>query len=611
MRGREFRLGGAAWGLLVCLGCGAGSVAFREGRKAELRKDYDTALVNYEKALQIEPDNAKYIIHEKMARTQAAVFHVKQGRRLLAGGRPEEAVGEFSKATSIDPLNEDAAQELNRLLVSQAAAKHAREKSIQQALQGREEAAAPGGVRLKPFPTEPLGHFRISADSRKVYEALAKLAEMNVAFTSDFQPRPISVDLTNVKIEDAFMVVAHQTKTFWKAITPNTILVIVDNPNNRRDYEDEILKTVYLSNPLPPADRTAITTALKQILGLQRILDNPDANAIIIRDTPAKVAAAEKIIRDLDRGKAEILVEVAVVEADRERLRDLGLTQVPAPPLPATGVIGLGFNPSTSVTTTTGTTTTTIPFLPLSRLGKISTHDFSVVLPGALANALLSDTHTRILQNPQVRATDGMTAKLRIGSRVPYATGSFLPSFGGGGVTGGAGGAGFGLLANTQFQYQEIGVNLDLTPHLLANGEVALKAKIEISSLGPTFTIGGLQEPSFSQRVIEHDIRLKEGEVNLLGGLIETTVRRAISGLPGLSEIPGLRYFFSTEHTERVETEVLVMLTPRVIRLPEPALGAERSVGVGGNTPGPEVGPTFEPPPPAQVPVETPGQPQP
>ncbi len=610
MLGRKIRLWGAGASLLACLGCGVGNIAFRDGRKAELHKDYDTALVNYEKALQSEPDNAKFLIHEKLARTLASQFHLKQGRRLLADGRQEEATGEFQKATSIDPLNQAAAQELARLLALQAAAKKAREKSIQQALQGREEAAVPTGVvRLKPFSAEPLAHFRINADSRKVYETLAKLAEINVAFSSDFQPRPVSVDLTNVKIEEALMVVAHQTKTFWKPITANTILVVVDNPNNRRDYEDEVLKTIYLSNPLQPADRTAITTALKQILGLQRIVDNPEANAIIIRDTPFKVAAAEKIVHDLDRGKAEIQVEVTVIEADRDRIRDLGLSQVPAPPLPSTGILGLGFNPTTSVSTTTGTTTTTIPFLPLNRLGKISTHDFSVVLPGAVANALLNDTHTRILQNPQVRVTEGQTAKLRIGNRVPYATGSFLPSFGGG-ITGGAGGgtSGFGLLASTQFQYQDIGVNLDLTPHLLSNGEVALKAKIEISSIGPSFTIGGLSEPSFGQRIIEHDIRLKEGEVNLLGGLIETTIRRSISGLPGLSEVPGLRYFFSSEHAERVETEVLVMLTPRVIRLPEPLLSGDKGVALGGSATGPEVTPAFEPPP---QPTEAPGQPQP
>jgi general secretion pathway protein D len=597
MLGRGVGVWWAAAMLALFLGCGGGSVVFREGRKAEARKDWDTALVNYEKALQGEPENPKYIIHEKLARTQAALFHLKQGRRLLAAGRADEAMGEFQKAASIDPTNEAAGQELGRLLARQAAAKRAREEALQQALKAREEAASTAGVQLKPWPTEPLAHFRISADSRRVYETLAKLADLNVAFTSDFQPRPVSVDLTNVKIEDALRVISYQTKTFWRAVTPNTILVVPDTPTNRRDYQEEVLKTIYLSNPLAAADRTAITTALKQVLGLQRIVDNPDSNAIIIRDTAAKVAAAEKMIRDLDQNKAEILVDVMVLEADRSRIRDLGLT-------PATI--------STSGTVTAGLQSV-LAFLPSStstsvNLGELTYRDYALVLPSAAANAVLNDSRSHILQNPQVRVTDGQTAKLRIGSRIPYATGSFMP-----GVTGQAAGGYTGLIASTQFQYQDVGVNLDLTPRLLANGEVNLHASIEISSLGADRVIAGLAQPTFNQRKIEHDIRLKEGEVNLLGGLIETKETQSTSGVPGLGQIPILRYLFSTEHREKVETEVLVMLTPQVIRLPErlPEGGKEVSVGVGAAAPTVPLAPGPETPPQPEAVPEQPSQPRP
>lgn len=574
--------------LVALLGCGGGNIAFREGRKAELRKDWDTALVDFEKAIQSQPENSQFLIHEKVARTQASLFHLQQGRRLLAAGRPDEAAGELQKAVSIDRTNEAASQELAKLLSAQAAVKQAREKVLQQALKASEEGAVGAAVQLKAFPSEPLAHFRISADSRKVFETLAKLADLNVAFTSDFQPRPVSIDLSNIRIKDAIQVVSFQTRSFWRPITSNTILVVPDTPNNRRDYDVEVLKTIYLSNPLAAADRTAISTALKQVLGLQRIIDNPDANAIIIRDTPEKVAAAEKLIHELDRGKAEILIDVAVLEANRDRVRDLGLSpgplSVPGLTLPSGSQVALGFTPPTSATSTSGGTTTSVPFLPLNRIGHLSTSDFSVVLPGAVATALLNDSHTHILQNPQVRVTDGQTAKLRIGSRIPYATGSFLPSLGS--VSTGTAG-GFGLLASTQFQFQDVGVNLDLTPHLLTNGEVSLHATIEISSLGSPISIGGFSQPTFGQRRIEHDIRLKEDEVNLLGGLIQSTDTQAISGLPGLGQLPLLRYLFSSEHHERIETEVLVMLTPRVIRLPEPAMQAADNVRAVGTTEAP------------------------
>lgn len=596
-------------GGLVCLGCGGGSSAYREAWKAELRKDWDTALVKYEKALQSDPENAKYIIHEKLVRTQAGIFHVKQGRRLLAGGRADEAAGEFQKAVNIDPTNEAAAQELSRLLAQQAAQKKAREEALQQNLKARDQGATSTGVKLKTLSPEPLAHFRISADAKRVYETLGKLAELNVAFTSDFQPKNVSVDLSNIKIADALRVVSFQTKTFWRAITPNTILVVPDTPTNRRDYEEEVLKTIYISNPLAAADRTAITTALKQVLGLQRIVDNPDSNAIIIRDTPAKVAAAERMIRDLDRGKAEILLDVAVVEADRDRVRELGLTL--ATINPATGTITSGLQGA--IVFAPGATDADKPKTGIG-LGGISYRNYAVVLPSATASAVMNDSSTHVLQNPQIRVTDGQTAKLRIGTRIPYATGSFLPSLGG--VTGGGGGGGgFGLLASTQFQYQDVGVNLDITPRLMSNGEVSLHASIEISSLGAPISVGGLSQPTFGQRKIEHDIRLKEGEVNLLGGLIQTTETETMAGVPGLGQIPILKYFFSSTKRERIETEVLVMLTPRVIRLPEiPAeSGAEVAVTGGESRPAGSMPPPADvtPGPPTQPDAlpETPGQP--
>jgi general secretion pathway protein D len=572
--------------LLVCLSCGAGSVAFREGRKAERQRDWDTALVNYQKAVRSQPDNAQFLLHEKLARTHASLFHLKQGRRLLSQSRLDAAAGEFRKPFNIDPTNEAAEQELARLLAAQAAVKRARETALKDALKPDREEEQPATVKLKPFPAEPMARFRIAADSRKVFETLGKLADMNVVFAKDFQPSPVTVDLTNIKIEDALRAVCFQTKVFWRAMTPNTISIIPDTPTNRRDYDEEVVRTVYLSNPLAPADRAAITTALKQVLGLQRIVDNPDSNAIILRDTPAKVAAAERLIHELDRGKAEILVEVAVIEADRTRTRDLGLTTVVTSPLSGSNIAGLGFNPQSPITSND----TTIAAVPLNRLGRISTADFSIVLPGAVANALLSDSHTHVLQNPQVRVTDGSTAKLRIGTRIPYATGSFLPSLTGTTTSSGT----TSLLASTQFQYQDVGVNLDLTPRLLANGEIALHASIEISSLGSSVTIAGLSQPTFGQRKIEHDIRLKEGEVSLLGGLIQSTESQVVTGLPGLGDVPLLRYLFSSERRERAETEVLVMLTPWVIRLPERAVAADSSVppvGAVGETrpPLPEV----------------------
>ena len=555
MRRRVARVAVLAAGLLVCVACAPGNVSyFQQGRKAELRKDWDTALINYQKAAQARPANAQYQLMERHARMEASLFHLEQGKEFLREQRTSEAIGEFQKAASIDPSNEAAKQELVRLLSREVSAKESREKSLQEAIKASERQPGSTAVQLKPFPKEPLTHFRISADSKRVYETLSKLAGLNVAFTSDFQAQPVSLDLNNVTIESALHILSLQTHTFWKVVTPNTILVIPDNPANRRDYQTEVVRTVYLQNSLKPADRTAITTALKQILGIQRIIDNPGANAIIIRDTPKRVKQAVALIHDLDHGKAEIMIDITVLEADADRVRDLGLS-------PAT---------ITSAGSITQGLQGAAVYNPLSAAtlgGHFGTNDFGLVVPSAIANAILNDSTTRILQNPEVRVTDGDTAELRIGSRIPYATGSFgLPTASGAGQSGAAGFG--GLVTNTQFQFQDVGVNVTLTPNLLPDGEIAIHAKIDISSVQPSVNIAGVNEPTFGQRQIEHDIRLEEGETSVLGGLLQTTNTTTIAGVPGLGEIPGLKYFFSDTKHEKVRTDVLIMLTPRVIRLP-------------------------------------------
>ncbi len=603
MLNKRVRLIGVLAFLASCLSCGGGSsLAYREGRKAEERKDWDTALVDYEKAKESDPANPLYILHEANARTQASLFHLDHGRRLVKEGRLDEAAGELQKAARIDRANRAAAQELEVVLAKQTQTKKTHTEAIQNALKAREEETQTPAVKLQPLPPEPLAHFRLSADSRRVFETLGKLAGLNVAFTPDFHPAPLSEDLSGVKIEDALKLVALQSKTFWKAVTPNTILVIPDNPNNRRDYDEEVLKTIYLSNPLAPADRTAITTALKQVLGLQRIMDNPDANAIIIRDTPAKVVAAEQLVRQLDRSKAEILIDISIVEADRDRIRDLGLT--PAS-LSSSGTITSGIETGVvfAPTSTVSGTTTSVTSAALNHFGL---SDYAISLPGATAMAVLNDSKTHILQNPEIRVTDGQTAKVKIGSRIPYATGSFLPSLGG--TTSSTGSV--GLLASTQFQFQDIGVNLDLTPHLLSTGEVAVHAKIEISSLGASISVGGITEPTFGQRVIEDDFRLQEGEVNLLGGLIQRTLTNQIQGIPGLGDLPLVRYLFSQENKEVNDQEVLIMLTPRVIRLPEPATAEGSNLPLGALGGGEEHPGAVEGPRPFEVPSTEPRQPQ-
>ncbi|MEK7214268.1 MAG: type II and III secretion system protein, partial [Chloroflexota bacterium] len=209
--------------------------------------------------------------------------------------------------------------------------------------------------------------------------------------------------------------------------------------------------------------------------------------------------------------------------------------------------------------------------LTVQELKRIGTGDYAIVLPSATAMALLTDSTTKVIQNPEVRATDGQTAKLRIGDRVPFAVGSFQA-----GVVGPTLGG-----IQTQFQFQDVGVNLDITPRVHSNREISLRITVEVSSVTARVQIGGIDQPIFGQRKIEHDIRLREGEVNVLGGLVERSQVKSIEGWPGLSQVPFLRYLFSSERVETQENELLIVLTPRIIRLSEMSPLNVRALHVG------------------------------
>jgi len=559
--------------VLLLAGCPKGSQDIKAGRKAEALQDYDTALVHYERALKADPLNTEYKLKATRIRFEAGQYHVRQGQKLRDRGELQLALAEFQKALAIDPASAIADQEIRRTVERIAAGRAAAEGGAMPPAPAPESKLMESPPEMAPLSRAPI-NLKMTNDARIVFETVGKLAGLTVIFDPDFPSRRISTELTNVTLEQALDIVALQSKAFWKPVTTNIIFVIPEQPQKRKDYEEQVVRTFYLSNTLLPQDLTEIVTGLRQLLDLRRIQQVNSQNAIIVRDTPDKLLLAEKVIRDIDKAKPEVVVQVAVLQARRDRMRDLGIQ-------PDT-TAALAFTPrsfGTTSSTTTGSTTTPNT-IPLNQLQHLSSADYSVKLPGATATALLTDSTTKIIQNPELRMTDGQSAKLRVGDRVPVATGSFQAGVGVG--TTGAGGAGIvNPLVNTQFQYIDVGVNVDITPRIHPDHEVSLKVKVEVSSVTGRVTIGGIEQPIISQRVIEHDVRLQESEVNILGGLIERTETKSLTGWPGLARIPLLRYFFSGETVENAENEVLIVLIPHIVRLPTIAAANLRSMAAG------------------------------
>ncbi|MCP5116676.1 MAG: hypothetical protein GY953_38095 [bacterium] len=399
-----------------------------------------------------------------------------------------------------------------------------------------------------------------------LYETVAKLAGINVVFDPEFQStgKNYNVDLTNATIEDALRYLSMLTKTFYKALSENTIFITNDNVTKRRDYEDVVVKVFYLKNITKVQELQEIVTAVRSVTDIRRMFTYNSQNAILVRGTRDQVALAEKLIHDLDKPLAEVVVDVIVFEANRSRTRDL------ASSILSGGTAGLSLPVSFTGGTSTGTgdngdgedgVTGSGGAVNLGSIGKLDFNDFSVAMPSFLLSALMSDRNTKILQRPQVRAADGQKASLRLGDRVPFATGSFQP---------GVGAVGVSPLVSTQFQFADVGVNVDLTPKIHGEDSISMHIEIEISSVRDRIDIGGLSQPIIGQRKVTEDIRVRDGEVTLLGGLSQDQLTQTEAGVPGLSKIPIIKWLgFGNTTKERSEGELLIALIPHIVRRPD------------------------------------------
>ncbi|MFZ0211533.1 MAG: cohesin domain-containing protein [Candidatus Acidiferrales bacterium] len=560
---------------LSLAGCPKGNPDFKIGKKAEVTGDYDTAVVEYDKALKRDPLNAEYKLSDIRARFEAGQFHVEQGEKALNKGELELALSEFQKAEAIDPSSAIATQEAQKTLALLAKVQAASRPKPVGVAAPEDTGLMSAPPELKPLSREPINVKWSNMDARVIFRTIGQLAGLSVIFDPNFVPKSITVDLPNVTLEQALDAVSLESGAFWKPVTSNIILVAQDNVQNRRNLEDEEVQTFYLRNNTTPQELTEVMNGLRQLLDITRIQQVASDNAIVIRATPDKLMLASKIIDGLDKPRAEVVIQVDVLEARVDRERTLGIQPGQSASLAFTPRTSVQPSSSTSTTSSTTTTTTPTPQITLNNLAHLSSADYSLTLPGATLNALLTDSTTRIIQDPTVRITDGATAKVSIGDKIPIATGSFQAGLGVSGSTG------ISPLVNTQFQYQDVGVILSVTPRVHPDGDVSMKLSIEVSSVTGESNIGGIQQPIISSRKSEDDIRLRDGETSILSGLITRTESKSLSGWPGVARIPFLRYFFSSEDVQNEDDEVLIALIPHVVRMPDITTDDLRTLAAG------------------------------
>ena len=578
-------------------GCAAGR-SFRKGREAARTGDWDTAVQHFTEALQANPDNAEYKIELERAMQNAARDHITKARELEQNDQLDGALIEYKKAVEMDPSNRLAATraaELERTIRDRI--EKSRPRPAIERL--RQQARTQGVPVLNPADRTPLKINFNNSGLRDILNFIGTTTGINIQFDAAYQDKAYTVALDGITLEDALQQILSVNGFFYKVLNPTTIVIAQDNQAGHLKYDDLVMQVFYLSH----ADTQEVSQALNTMMRIQAqvapaIYPNKTSNTIAVRATASVVAVAERLIRALDKPRAEVVIEVQILEVNRNRAKSFGINL-------SDYALGLTFSPEAAPPNTSGTIPPTAP--PPFNLNTISqgisTSDFYLTVPTAFLRFLETDSRTKQLAKPQLRGAEGQELTLNLGDQIPVVSTVF----------GAAAAGGFANIPQSSFTYRDVGVNITMTPRVTYEGEIILDLTVESSNLGPNISVAGQDVPSFGSRRVKTRLRLREGESNLLAGLLKDDQRKIISGMVGLVRVPGLRSLFGSTADEISQTDIVMLLTPHIVRTHELTvddlapmyIGTQQNVGLTG--PPPLIQPPAEEPAAAQVPVQPPG----
>jgi|RhiMetdeSRZDD1v2_1073273.scaffolds.fasta_scaffold01071_10 general secretion pathway protein D len=532
---------------LVLVGC-AGADAFRKAQDEEQLGHYDLAVIEYGKAVELMPTATGYRTALARAKLRASQYHFEKGKMYRASGRPDLAVIELEQTVLLDPTNDYAAVELKK--AQDEAARREAERgadTYMEKIKKKAKGARAVMPMLEPSSDKPINlNFPQPKPIKQIYRALADAAGINVVFDPQLKDDNVSIVLTQIDFLKALETLVRQENHFYKIIDERTILIASDTPQNRKTYEDLVIRTFFLSN----ADVTEVANALRALLQTTRISVNKAENSITLRDTSDKVAVAERIVEQNDKQVAEVVVDVELLQINSEKAQTLGLLLKPYQiggtiPSPGTGVTNLGATVAGGFT--------------WDQIKQININSFGFTLPQAFVDFLKSNTDAELLAKPQLRIAEGQKAQLLIGDKVPIPVTTFQTVASGTTLTSPA----------TSFQYQDIGIKIEVEPRVHHNKEVTLKLMTEVSNINGTVTNGGLEQPIIGTRTISANIRLKDGETNFLAGLYRRDRQITKTGVAILSDIPILGKLFTHDDRDSKTTDLVLTLTPHIIRIPD------------------------------------------
>jgi type II secretory pathway component GspD/PulD (secretin) len=581
-------------------GCAAGH-AYRQGQEASRAGDWDAAVTHYTKALQESPEKAEYKIALERATQNASREHLSRAHELEDHDQLDAALIEYKRALELDPSNRLAAAksiELEKTVRDRIEA--SRPKPPIQGL--REEARRASTTLLNPTAPMPVVSFGPNASVKDILNFIGSSTGINVTYDSQYQDKAYTVRLEDVTLEQALQQITAANQLFYKVLNPKTIIVIPDNAQKHAQYDDLVVRVFYISH----ADVAEISQIINTIMRIPTmpvqptVLQNKTANTLTVRATAPVMDVIERIIKANDKPRAEVIVDVQILEVNRKRTKDLGLNL-------SNYALGLNFSPEVAPPNTGGNLSSAPAVPPPFNLNTISqgisTADFYLTVPTALVKFLETDSRTKVIAKPQLRGAEGTKLTLNLGDQIPVLSTVF-----GAQVPGG-----LASVPQSSFNYKDVGVNLEMTPRVTYEGEIVLDGfVVESSALGPSISVAGQDVPSFSSRRVTTKLRLREGESTLLAGLLRDEQRKILTGFPGITKTPILRSLFGSTSDEINQSDIVMLLTPHIVRTHELTvedlssiyIGTQQNVGLGG--PPPLIAPQPNEPPPTTPPAAAP-----
>jgi general secretion pathway protein D len=577
--------------MAVVSACATGS-ALHNAQKAADHGDWDSAVAYYREALNSDPSRVDIKVALERAMRTASGEHLKRAKTLEEQDQLSGAAAEYRLAADLDPGNTLALTKAIEI-----------EKKIRDQIEASRPRPHIDDLRQQAAQSSQIPHLdprvkvtaNFTGSVRDLLTFIAAQTGINVTYDQVIPTinSSYAINLQDVSLEDALNQIMTANTLTYKVTGPKTIFVYADNPQNRQKYEDQFVQIFYLSN----ADPQEIVQIITQILTTQGggpavrpiIFPNKTANAVSVKATAPVMQIISEIIQANDKPRAEVMIDVEILEVDRNRAKNLGLDLT-------NYALGFSFSPEVAPPNTSGTfPPATPPPFNLNTISRgVSPADFYMTVPSAQIQLLESDTKTHLLAKPQVRGRENAQISLNLGSDIPVPTTTFLPVAAGGVAT----------TPQVSYTYRSVGVNLQITPRVTYQDEIVLQLMVERSAVGPNVDVAGQSLPSFVTRHAQTELRLRDGESNLLAGLLSQDDTNTLTSFPGIMQIPLLRSLFGNTNSSGQTNDIVMIVTPHIVRSHELTTQDLRPmyVGTGQNFGGGSVPQLISPdaPPPPQ-----------